>query len=56
MNCCQNCKINNECECGQMILKIGEYMPKYAHEKILEIVASLDCEYFEGGDEQEAQG
>jgi len=50
MNNCFDCKLfkTKECDCGNSIRNIGEYLPDQLYKQIKDlIILQYNCEYFE---------
>ena len=48
MKNCFDCKIKDECECGKMIIGIGNYLSHGLYEQIEDIIKmEFDCEFYE---------
>jgi hypothetical protein len=49
MRNCYSCDASEECECGQMLINLKEYLPIGLYAQIEDIIVmQFDCEYHEG--------
>jgi len=48
MKNCFDCKVMKECDCGEAILMLEEYLPYGVYDQIKDVIMSqFNCEYHE---------